>query len=217
MRQTRSTGARHRLRKRHRGRWAAIALALGVPALVVPYVLVTRDDAEPVRVDSATYYRFVSVRDGSALDVAGADDTGGALVQQVARASGAASQQWRLKPVTDGYCLLVNRDSGNVLAVRAAVTGVAEVEQQPGTGAAAQQWQLRDTGRGAVKIVSRSGGMVLGVTEGTHRRAVARSADRGGADQRWNLAKAGAWPRVDVDDRARAGTDERGVLYAEPS
>ncbi|WP_254896723.1 RICIN domain-containing protein [Amycolatopsis sp. Hca4] len=199
MRLTRSAGARHRIRKPHRGRPVAIALALGVPAFAAPHLLFTRDGAEPVRVDSASYYLFLSVRDGSALDAAG---------------GGATSRQWRLEPVGGGYCLLVNRDSGKVLAVRASATEVAEVEQQPGTGAAAQQWQLRDTGGGALKIVSRSGGMVLGVTEGTGRRAVARSADRGGADQRWTLAKAadpGAATRVG------AGPDDRGVLYAEPA
>ncbi|WP_206792858.1 RICIN domain-containing protein [Amycolatopsis sp. MtRt-6] len=186
MRKTRSTVTRGR----RRGRWTAIALAAGVPALVVPYLVLTRDDAEPVQVDSAAYYQFVSVRDGSALDVAGADDADGARIQQEKRATGAASQQWQLKPLKDGFCQLVNHNSGKVLGVRGFATAEADVEQQSDTGAAAQQWQLLDTGDGQVKIVSRDSGMVLGVTGGTDRRAVLQLHDRGGADQRWNLAKA---------------------------
>ncbi|WP_103337180.1 RICIN domain-containing protein [Amycolatopsis sp. CA-126428] len=187
MRKTRSTGARHaaagpRGRTGHRGRRVAIALAVGVSALVVRSLVRTPD--EPVRVDSAAYYQFVSVRDGSALDVAGAD---GFRIRQEKRAD-AATQQWQLKGLAGGYCRLVNRSSGKVLGRSA--TSVADVEQQSDTGATAQQWQLTDVGGGAVKIVSRDGGMVLSVTGGTDRHVVVQSADRGTADQRWNLAKA---------------------------
>ncbi len=216
MRKTRSTGTRRR------GRWTAIALAVGVPALVVPYLVLTRDDAEPVQVDSAAYYQFVSVRDGSALDVAGADDADGARIQQEKRATGAASQQWQLKPVQGGFWQLVNHNSGKVLGVRGFPEAEADVEQQSDTGAAAQQWQLLDTGDGRVKIISRDSGMVLGVTGGTDRRAVLQLHDRGGADQRWNLAKAGTAPGLPpgtavVADRAEAGTFyalSGGTLFA---
>jgi len=189
LRETKPAGAVPRARKRHRGRWVAIALALGVPALVVPYLVLTRDHPEPVQVDSAAYYQFVSVRDGSALDVAGADDADGARIQPEKRVAGAASQQWQLKPLTGGFFQLVNHNSGKVLGVRGSATA-ADVEQQSDTGAAAQQWQLSDVGDGAVKIVARDSGLILGVTEGTDRHAVVQSRDRGGADQRWNLAKA---------------------------
>ncbi|MEU0535369.1 RICIN domain-containing protein [Amycolatopsis tolypomycina] len=207
-------------RRRHRGRWTSIALALGVPALVVPYLLLTRGDAEPVQVDSAAYYQFVSVRDGSALDVAGAED--GARIQQEKRATGAASL-WQLKPVPGGFFQLVNHTSGKVLGVRGPATAEADVEQQPDTGAAAQQWQLLDTGDGQLKIVSRDSGMILGVTEGTGRRAVVQSRDRGGADQRWSLAKAAGPPGSHTWRDARIGgarqriTGSGGVLYAGPS
>ncbi|MBE8519562.1 RICIN domain-containing protein [Amycolatopsis sp. H6(2020)] len=177
-------------RERHRGRWTAIALAVGVPALVVPYLVLTRDGSEPVQVDSAAYYQFVSVRDDTALDVAGADDADGARIQPEKRVAGAASQQWRLKPLGGGYCLLVNHNSGKVLGVRGFAMAEADVEQQSDTGATTQQWQLRDVGGGAVKIVSRDGEMVLSVTSGTDRHVVVQPADRGSADQRWNLAKA---------------------------
>src|SRR5687768_6586475 len=83
--------------RRKRQRWTAIALALAVPALVGPYLLLTRDDSEAVPVDEAAYYQFVSVHSGNALDVAGADTADGVRIQQEKRATSAASQQWRLK------------------------------------------------------------------------------------------------------------------------
>jgi hypothetical protein len=49
-------------------------LALSVPALLVPYPLLTPDGSEAAAVDTAAYYQFVSVRSGNALDVAGASD-----------------------------------------------------------------------------------------------------------------------------------------------
>ncbi|MEU5265481.1 RICIN domain-containing protein [Amycolatopsis sp. NPDC021455] len=168
----------------------AIALAVGVPALVVPCLALTRDGSEPVQVDSAAYYQFVSARDDTALAVAAGDAADGARIQPEKRAAGAASQQWQLKPLGGGYCLLVNHNSGKVLGIRGSATAAADVEQQPDTGATTQQWQLRDVGGGAVKIVSRDGARVLSVTGGTDRRVVAQPADRGSADQRWNLAKA---------------------------
>ncbi len=215
MRKTRPTGARHagavpRGRTGHRGRWVVIALAVGVPALVVPSLVLTPDESEPVRVDSAAYYQFVSVRDGTALDVAGA---------------GAASRQWQLKGLAGGYCQLVNHDSGKVLGRSA--TSAADVEQQPDTGATAQQWRLTDVGGGAVKIVSRDGGMVLSVTGGTDRHVVVQSTDRGTADQRWNLAKAEtaatpaapAWPPTPApgSGSTTTGTSTAGAPVSSPA
>jgi len=183
LRETKRAGAGPRGRKRHRGRWTAIALALGVPALVVPYLMLTRDDSEAA-VDTAAYYQFVSVRSGNALDVAGADNADGVRIQEEKRAAGAASQQWQVKPVDGGYYQVVNHNSGKVLGVRRGAPAPANVEQQSDTGSADQQWKLSDAGGGAVKIVSRGSGMVLGVTDGSGAdgQAVVQSTDRGCAD-----------------------------------
>ncbi|MGZ3146451.1 RICIN domain-containing protein [Lentzea chajnantorensis] len=85
-----------------------ITAALGVSALAGAYLGVVWGDSEPVAVDAGAYYRFVSVRSGNALDVAGAD---GVRIQQEQRSPDAASQQWRLKPVDGGYHQLVNNNS----------------------------------------------------------------------------------------------------------
>ncbi|MEU4765881.1 RICIN domain-containing protein [Actinosynnema sp. NPDC023794] len=177
-------------RRRHRGRWTAIAVTLGVAAFVGPYLLFVQDDPEALTVDAAAYYQFVSVHNGNALDVAGADNADGVRIQQEKLAADAASQQWRLKPVDGGYYQLVNHNSGKVLGVRTGSTAPANVEQQSDTGAATQQWKLTEVGGGAVKIVSRDSGMVLGANDGSDGQAVVQSADRGGADQQWKLARA---------------------------
>ncbi|RSM87522.1 carbohydrate-binding protein [Kibdelosporangium aridum] len=178
-------------RRRHRGRWTAIALALSVPALVGPYLLFMRDDSEAVPVDAAAYYQFVSVHSGNALDVAGADNADGVRIQQEKRAASAASQQWRVKPTDGGYYQLVNHNSGKVLGVRGGSRAQANVEQQSDIGATTQQWKLTDVGGGAVKIVSRSSGLVLCVNgSGADGQAVIQSTDRGGTDQQWKLTKA---------------------------
>ncbi|KOX28171.1 carbohydrate-binding protein [Saccharothrix sp. NRRL B-16348] len=185
-------GAVPRGRGRHRGRWTAIAVTLGVAAFFGPYLLFVRDDPEAVTVDAAAYYQLVSVHNGNALDVAGADDADGVRIQQEAVAASAASQQWRLQPVDGGYHQLVNHNSGKVLGVPNASTAPANVEQQSDTGATTQQWKLTDVGGGAVKIVSRDSGLVLCVNDGSDGRAVVQSPDRGSADQHWKLARADA-------------------------
>ncbi|ADJ50193.1 carbohydrate-binding protein [Amycolatopsis mediterranei S699] len=189
----RKTGHGHRSEgaaPRRRGRWTVLALASGLTALVGPYLYFTRDSAEPVAaaVDTVAYYQFVSVRSGNALDVAGADHADGVRIQEEKRATGAASQQWQVKLVGGGFCRLVNHNSGKVLGVRKAATGRAGVEQQSDTGAAGQQWKLTEVGNGVVKIVSRDDGLVLGVPDGADG-AIVPSADGGGTDQQWKLAK----------------------------
>ncbi|MEV6877113.1 RICIN domain-containing protein [Amycolatopsis sp. NPDC051128] len=222
MRKTESAGGRHVHRSggpvpprrgRHRGRWTAIALAVGVPALVGPYLYFTRDDAAAVAVDTAAYYQLVSVRSGNALDVAGADHADGVRIQEEKRATGAASQQWQVKFVEGGFCRLVNHNSGKVLGVRKAATAPADVEQQSDTGAADQQWKLTDVGGGMVKIVSRGSGLVLGVKDGADG-AVVPSADRGGTDQQWKLAKADTPAKLSTS--ARAVTPEPSATASAP-
>lgn len=179
-----STPDRRRARTR-RGRVIALALsASAVAGSCLSYVLFTKD---AVSVDSAAYYQFVSARSGYALDVAGADSADGVRIQQEQPATGSASQQWRVRPVGEGFHQLVNHNSSKVLGVRD-----AGVEQQSDTGAPSQQWKISEVGDGEVKIVSRSSGMALCVHDGADKQAVVQAADQGGADQRWKLAKVAA-------------------------
>ncbi|KAA2266620.1 carbohydrate-binding protein [Solihabitans fulvus] len=205
--------------QRRRRRWTAIALVLGVSALVGSFLLLTRDGpkAAAVAVDPTTYYQFVSVRSGNALDVAGADDADGVRIQEEKRTTDAASQQWQVKLVDDGYCQLVNHNSGKVLGVRKAATARADIEQQSDTGAVTQQWKLSDAGDGAVKIVSRDSGLALGVNDGADGHAVVPSADRGGMDQQWKLAKADSPAKPSVPARATAPKPSTSVSAPPPA
>ncbi|MGX1476240.1 UNVERIFIED_CONTAM: hypothetical protein RKD50_005048 [Streptomyces canus] len=65
-------------RGRHRRRWAATGLLVGVPAIVVPYLLFAQEDSsfaqedsQAATVDGDAYYRLVSVRSGKVLGIAG--------------------------------------------------------------------------------------------------------------------------------------------------
>lgn len=181
-------------RGRHRRRRTMIGLALGVPAVLGPYLLFVQADSEAATVDPDAYYELVSVRSDKVLDVPGADTADGAWARQQSRVTGAASQQWRLKLVEGGYYELVNRNSGKVLGVRGASTAsTAAVEQQADRGAAAQQWRMENVGGAAVKFVSRSSGLVLDVWGGSSGDGVplVQYADKGSTNQRWKLVKSG--------------------------
>jgi hypothetical protein len=180
-------------RGRHRRRRTMTALAIGVPAVLGPYLLFVQSDSQAAVVDPGAYYSLVSVRSDKALDVLGADTADGAWVRQAGRVAGSASQQWQLKPVADGYYELVNRNSGKVLGVRgASQQSVAAVEQQSDRGAAAQQWRMVDVGGSAVKFVSRGSGLVLDVWGGSSGEGVPliQYADKGSTNQQWKLVKA---------------------------
>jgi hypothetical protein len=191
MSKTKSTaGRRGGERPRTRRRWTVIGAALGASVLVGSCLGVVFSDEEPVTVDAAAYYQFVSARSGNALDVAGAESADGVRIQQEKRSPDAASQQWRLKPVDGGYYQLVNNNSRKVLGVPTGSTAQTNVEQQSDVGGEHQQWKLADAGEGDVKIVSRKTGKVLCVTDGADGQAVVQSEDRGGDDRRWKVAKA---------------------------
>ncbi|MFE9404204.1 RICIN domain-containing protein [Streptomyces sp. NPDC006530] len=185
-------GGVRRTRGRHRRRWTALGLALGVPTVLGPYLLFVQASSEAATVDPDTYYTLVSVRSDKAMDVPGADTSDGAWVRQSSRVAGAASQQWRLRAVGDGYVELENRGSHKVLGVRGGSTQPsAAVEQQTDHGSASQQWKVEDAGDAAVKFVSRTSGMVLDVWGGSVGEGVPliQYADRGSTNQQWRLVK----------------------------
>src|SRR5687768_7039592 len=98
-----STPDRRRTRTRHRKVIAAALTASAVAGSCLSYLLFVRPDSDAVSVDAAAYYQFVSARSGNALDVAGADDADGVRIQQEQPSAGSASQQWRVRPVQDGF------------------------------------------------------------------------------------------------------------------
>ncbi|WP_373560411.1 RICIN domain-containing protein [Streptomyces sp. Ag109_G2-15] len=181
-----------RPRGRHRRRWTALGLAVGVPAVVGPYLLFVQTESNAATVDPDVYYTLVSVRSDKALDVPGADTSDGVRIRQESRVAGAASQQWRLRPAADGYYELENRSTHKVMGVQGASSkSLAAVEQQTDHGSAAQQWRMKDVGGGAVTFVSRRSGMALDVWGGGSGAGVPliQYADRGSTNQQWRLVK----------------------------
>ncbi|MFK8912079.1 RICIN domain-containing protein [Streptomyces sp. YS-3] len=184
-------------RGRHRRRWTATGLLLGVPAIVLPYCLFVQDDSQAATVDGDAYYQLVSVRSGKVLDVNGFSTADGTRIQQWTDQH-TANQQWRLKSAGGGYYELVNRNSGKVLGIaRDSTARAAVAEQQTDRASASQQWRIDDVGgSGAVTLTSRRSGQVLDVLGGSPAEgaAVVQYPGRGSTNQQWKLVKAGEAP-----------------------
>ena len=184
------TNGRHR--GRHRRRWTATGLLVGVPAVLVPYLLFAQEDSQAATVDGDAYYRLVSVRSGKVLDVGGFSTADGTRVQQWTDQN-AAHQQWRLRPTGDGYHELVNRSSGKVLGIAGDSTAQGAVaEQQTDSSCTCQEWRIEEvSGSGAVTFTSRSSGQVLDVSGGSTAdgAAVVQFPGRGSTNQQWKLVR----------------------------
>lgn len=193
-----------RHRGRHRRRWTATGLLLGVPAVLVPYLLFWQQDSQAASVDSDAYYQVVSVHSGKVLDVDGFSTADGTRVQQWTD-QGTANQQWRLKPAGDGYYELENRNSGKVLGIAGGSTAKgAAAEQQTDSDSTAQEWRIDDvTGTDAVTFTSRGSGQLLDVKARSTAdgAAVVQYPGKGSANQQWKLVRA-----ADAEDLTKAST-----------
>ncbi|KUO06971.1 RICIN domain-containing protein [Streptomyces sp. DSM 15324] len=181
-----------RRRGRHRRRWTATGLILGVPAVLVPYLLYVQEDSQAATVDGSAYYRLVSVRSGKVLDVNGFSTADGTRIQQWTDQN-TANQQWKLKSTGDGYYELVNRNSGKVLGIAGGSTAkAAAAEQQTDSSSTSQEWRIDDVGgSGAVTFTSRKSGQVLDVSGGSTAQgaAVIQYPSLGSTNQQWKLVK----------------------------
>ncbi|MEU6227324.1 RICIN domain-containing protein [Streptomyces sp. NPDC047042] len=185
-------------RGRHRRRWTATGLLLGVPAVLVPYLLYSQEDSQAATVvDSAAHYELVSVRSGKVLDVNGFSTADGTRIQQWTDQH-TANQQWKLKPTGDGYYELVNRNSGKVLGTAGDSTARgAAAEQQTDSSSTAQEWKISEvSGSDAVTLTSRRSGQVLDVSRGSTAdgAAVIQFPGRGTTNQQWKLVKVAEAP-----------------------
>ncbi|MDX3521415.1 RICIN domain-containing protein [Streptomyces scabiei] len=182
-------------RGRHRRRWTATAVLLGVPLAVVPYLLFTQEDSQAATIDGDAFYKLVSVRSGKVLDVNGFSTADGTRIQQWTDQN-TANQQWRLKSAGGGYYELVNRNSGKVLGVAGNSTAQsAATEQQTDSSATSQEWRIDDVSgsSGAVTLTSRRSGQVLDVSGASTAQgaAVIQYPGKGGTHQQWKLVKVG--------------------------
>jgi photosystem II stability/assembly factor-like uncharacterized protein len=179
-------------RGRHRRRWTATALLLGVPLAVVPYLLFAQEDSQAATVDGDAYYRLVSVRSGKVLDVSSFSTADGTRIQQYTDQN-TANQQWKLRPTGDGYYELVNRNSGKVLGIAGNSTAqAAAAEQQTNSSATSQEWRIDDvSGSDAVTFTSRRSGQVLDVSGAStaQHAAVIQYPGKGSTNQQWKLVR----------------------------
>ncbi|MER7533847.1 RICIN domain-containing protein [Streptomyces sp. NPDC097704] len=184
-------------RGRHRRRYTATGLLLGVPTVLVPYLLFVQDDSQAATVDGSAYYQLVSVRSGKVLDVNAFSTADGTRIQQWTDQN-TANQQWRLRPTGDGYYELVNRNSGKVLGIAGDSTAqAAAAEQQTDSSSASQEWRIDDvSGSGAVTFTSRRSGQVLDVSGGSTAdgAAVIQYPGHGSTNQQWKLVKTAETP-----------------------
>ncbi|MEU3337275.1 RICIN domain-containing protein [Streptomyces sp. NPDC006668] len=184
-----TTGGR---RGRHRRRWTATALLLGVPAIVVPYLLFAQEDSHAATIDGNAYYRLVSVRSGKVMDVNGFSTADGTRIQQWTDQN-TANQQWKLRPTGDGYYELVNRNSGKVLGIAGGSTAqAAAAEQQTDSSSTSQEWRIDDvSGSDAVTFTSRRSGQVLDVSGGSTAQGapIIQYPGRGSTNQQWKLVQ----------------------------
>ncbi|OKI64803.1 RICIN domain-containing protein [Streptomyces sp. MJM1172] len=219
-------------RGRHRRRWTATGLLLGVPAVLVPYLLFVQEDSQAATIDDAAYYRLVSVRSGKVLDVNAFSTADGTRIQQWTDQN-TANQQWKLKPTGDGYYELVNRNSGKVLGIAGNSTAqAAAAEQQTDSSSTSQEWRIDEvSGSDAVTFTSRQTGQVLDVSGGSTAdgAGVIQYPGTGSANQQWKLVKtagtqpAGAGPYSWKNAQVVGGgyvtglvfnPREKGLLYA---
>lgn len=211
----RKSGVVRRGRARHRRRWTATGLVLGVPAVLVPYLLLAQPNSEAATVDSTAYYRLVSVHSGKALDVDGFSTADRAKVQQWTD-QGTVNQQWQLKSTADGYYELLNRNSGKVLDVTGSSTANgASVLQRAETGAANQQWKMTDVSSGAVEFTSRVSGKVLDV-EGRSTAdgaPVIQYTDLQGTNQEWKLVEVPGTGTASASPSASAGASSGSYAW----
>ncbi|MFD8982936.1 RICIN domain-containing protein [Streptomyces sp. NPDC059564] len=179
-------------RGRHRRRWSATALLLGMPLGAVSYFVFIVEDSQAATVDGGAYYRLVSVRSGKVMDVNGFSTADGTRIQQWTDQN-TANQQWKLRSTGDGYYELVNRNSGKVLGVAGDSNAqAAAVEQQTDGSSVSQEWRIDGVGGSdAVTFTSRRSGQVLDVSGGSTAEgaAVIQYPGKGSTNQQWKLVK----------------------------
>ncbi|MEJ3750758.1 RICIN domain-containing protein [Actinomycetes bacterium KLBMP 9797] len=177
---------------RRRRRWIAAGVLLGVPAVLVPYLLFVHEGSQAATIDGAAYYRLVSVRSGKVLDVDRFLTADGTRIQQWTDQN-TANQLWKLRSAGDGYYELVSRNSGKVLGIAGDSTArAAAAEQQTDSSSTSQEWRIDDVrGSDAVTFTSRRSGQVLDVfgNSTADGAAVIQYPGKGSTNQQWKLVK----------------------------
>ncbi|MCU4800729.1 RICIN domain-containing protein [Halobacteria archaeon HArc-gm2] len=134
-------------------------------------------------------YRITSANSGKFLEVASADTSDGANVQQWGD-TGHPCQEWDVTDNGDGTCTLTNAHSGKLLEVANADTSDgANVRQYSDTNHACQHWRIVDNGDGTYRLENAHSGKVADVEGASTADGanVLQWAYHGGDNQRWSF------------------------------
>ncbi len=134
-------------------------------------------------------YRVTNANSGKFLEVANANTSDGANVQQYAD-TGHPCQEWNVTANGDGTYTFANANSGKFLEVNGADTSDgANVQQYADTGSPCQDWVVVDNGDGTYRLEAAHSGKVAEVYEGSGSDGanVNQWTWNGGAWQRWTL------------------------------
>jgi hypothetical protein len=134
-------------------------------------------------------FRFLNVKSGKALDVAGAGTADGDKLIQNA-ASDSESQLWSLNYDSAGYFRLTNVNSGKIIDVpdESNEDGVELVQWENHDGDN-QVWHLIDLGQGVVKVRNKKSSKFIAVVAGATEdgAALEQRTDSAGDEQKWEL------------------------------
>lgn len=147
-------------------------------------------DAGAGTISAATRnFRFVNVKSGKTMEVAGASTADGADIVQNPESS-ADSQVWSLNYNAAGYFRLTNVRSSKILEVPDESTndGVALKQWQNNNGDH-QVWRIVDLGNGRFKLRNKKSAKFVGVVAGSTANAAAVEQRTGttGEEQQWRI------------------------------
>ncbi|WP_435318027.1 RICIN domain-containing protein [Haloarchaeobius sp. TZWSO28] len=138
-------------------------------------------------------YKFINVRSGKALDVAGAADDNGANIHQWDY-HGGANQKWKVEHQGDGKYNLIAQHSGKVADIANFSTDRGgTIHQWEWNDAKNQKWFIEPLDDGEYRVVSDYNGMVMEVPGGSTENGddVRQWDSNDYPNQRWRIESTG--------------------------
>ncbi|MBV9268616.1 MAG: RICIN domain-containing protein [Acidobacteriaceae bacterium] len=149
--------------------------------------LATSIPATPQNAPAPGIYQITSHLSSLAVDVSGASQSSGALIDQ-APFSG-LNQEWQLLPTGDGYFAIVSMNSGQAIEPQSGSTAAHAHLDQAWHYGPAQEWAISPAGNGFFKIISRSSGLVMELSAPATSAGTVldQAGDAGTPAQQWAL------------------------------
>jgi hypothetical protein len=116
----------------------------------------------PIPSPIVTYYYIVNKKSNKVLDVAGGSTENMANLQQYSKAE-VDQQKWQVDDAKDGYCYLISKKSGKVVAVDVNGTNNNVLQYNKISTALDQKWKLENAGNGYFYVINKQSGQALDV------------------------------------------------------